>query len=212
MIGQRFGMLRVVERGGSYIRKRTWHCVCDCGGKTIATTGNLRSGNTKSCGCEKKAAWIRTRTTHGQSRNRSHTRAYAAWSNMMTRCYNQNDAKYPRWGGRGIRVCKSWHKFENFYADMGDPPKGLSLDRSDNNKGYNPENCRWADAKLQHENRRTPKSERIYTLDGETLNLSDWSRRIGLHRDAVLKRLSYGWSVKDALTLPKGSQPKRDAK
>lgn len=154
MIGQRFGMLRVIERAGSQNRKATWHCVCDCGGKTIATTGNLNSGNSKSCGCEKKAAWVRARITHGQSSREKRTRSYSAWANMLNRCRNPADAKYPRWGGRGITVCKRWDKFENFLADMGEPPEGLSLDRIDNNGDYKPSNCRWATAHQQVHNRR----------------------------------------------------------
>lgn len=204
MIGGRFGMLRVTGRAGSQNRKRTWHCVCDCGGKTIATTGNLNSGNSKSCGCEKRDAWIRARTSHGQSKR---TRAYTAWANMLTRCTNKNDPRYPRWGGRGITVCARWRKFENFYADMGDPPPKYSLDRINNDGNYEPGNVRWANTQTQNDNRRTPKTDRIYTIAGRTMNLSDWSRSLGLHRDTVLKRLGYGWTIKDALTLPRGSKP-----
>ena len=154
MIGQRFGMLRVVERAGSQNRKRTWHCVCDCGGNTITTTGNLNSGNSESCGCEKRDAWVRARTTHGQSSREKRTRVYAAWANMLNRCTNPADAKYPRWGGRGIKVCKRWETFENFYADMGDPPDGYSLDRINNDGDYKLSNCRWTDVITQRHNQR----------------------------------------------------------
>ncbi len=156
MIGQRFGMLHVVEREGSQNRKKTWRCVCDCGGESVTTTGNLNSGNSESCGCEKRDAWVRARTTHGQSSREKRTRSYAAWANMLNRCTNLSDAKYPRWGGRGIKVCKSWHTFESFYADMGEPPDDHSLDRIDNDGDYKPSNCRWATALQQVHNRRTP--------------------------------------------------------
>jgi len=157
MIGNRFGMLVVTARAGSQNRKKTWHCVCDCGGKSIATTGNLNSGNSKSCGCEQRDAMVRARTTHGQSSREKRTRAYSAWANMLNRCKNKADAKYPRWGGRGIRVCKRWHKYENFLADMGEPPEGLSLDRKDNDGDYKPSNCRWANAEVQRNNQRRAK-------------------------------------------------------
>ncbi len=154
MIGQRFGMLRVVERAGSQNRKKTWRCLCDCGGESVTTTGNLNSGNSKSCGCEKRDAMVRARITHGQSSREKRTRAYSAWANMLNRCENKTDAKYPRWGGRGIKVCKRWEAFENFYADMGDPPNNYSLDRINNDGDYKPTNCRWASAYQQTHNRR----------------------------------------------------------
>jgi hypothetical protein len=211
MLNERFGMLRVVaEAGTNRHRKKLWRCVCDCGGETVATTGNLRSGNSESCGCEKRDAMVRARITHGHTRGRlegkPNSRAYVAWGNMINRCTNPNDAKFPRWGGRGITICERWAAFENFYADMGDPPEGHSLDRINNDGNYEPQNCRWADASTQTKNRRPMKSGRYITHNGRTLDTAEWSRELGLHRDAVLKRLQYGWDEVSAVTLPMHSR------
>jgi hypothetical protein len=202
MINEVFGKLTVVaDAGTNNHRKKVWLCRCECGGETKATTGNLRSGNSKSCGCDKRAAL--DRTTHGQSGQKGkRTRAYSSWSAMMTRCYNKNNEKYPRWGGRGITVCEKWHKFEGFYEDMGDPPEGFSLERVDNNGNYCKENCVWASPMRQAQNTRTTKT---ITYQGKTLSLGGWDRELGFGKDTVASRIRQGWAEVDALTTPKRS-------
>jgi len=81
-------------------------------------------------------------------------RERSRWYGMMARCYNPEHVAYKHYGGRGIDVCERWHTFVNFYADMGLPPDGASLDRVDNERGYSPENCRWATNQQQALNRR----------------------------------------------------------
>lgn len=133
------------------------------------------------------------RITHGMSK----TREYHIWFNMMDRCYNPANAAYANYGGRGITVCERWHMFENFYADICPRPVGrLTLDRKDNSLGYSKENCRWTTYKIQQRNRR---DNRLYTINGETCSVSEWSERFGLRVNTVLMRLNSGWPIEKAL-------------
>lgn len=118
-----------------------WNCICDCGGTKTTRGGNLKRGTTKSCGC--------LNGTHHMSFSLS----YLSWANMLQRCNNPNNKWYHRYGGRGIKVCKIWEKFENFYADMGERINNLTLDRIDNDRNYEPGNCKWSTAKEQANNR-----------------------------------------------------------
>ena len=122
---------------------------------------------------------------------------------MMRRCYKIGFSAYPPYGGQGITVCKHWHTFANFYADMGERPEGKTLDRIDNAGNYEPSNCRWATPKEQSQNRR---SVRLMTYAGETMNMSDWASRLGITKTALSRRIEAGWPLERALTVP---QPPR---
>jgi hypothetical protein len=105
---------------------------------------------------------------------------------------------YPIYGGRGIGVCDRWRNFENFLVDMGDCPPGQSLDRRDNNRDYEPGNCRWADGKTQGRNKR---ANHWITFKGETLTLVEWAERVGLKEKTLRARLvDHGWTLERALT------------
>jgi len=143
--------------------------------------------------------------THGMSR----MQIYQTWARMFERCRNKNHHAYSDYGGRGITVCESWHKFENFLADMGERPKGRSLDRIDNSLGYSPENCRWATPEEQQNNTR---AAHMLEFNGERLSISQWSRKLGVSRNRIRTRLQTGMSVAEALTTPKLNSWSRDLK
>jgi hypothetical protein len=127
-------------------------------------------------------------------------KARVIWSDMKRRCFNPKAAQYRHYGGRGIDVCERWLVFENFYADMGDPPLGCSIDRVDNDGNYGPGNCRWADRQQQNKNKR---QTRLVTLNGVTKCLKDWCRDLGVPYERILHRINDGgWPIERALLTP----------
>lgn len=150
------------ERFGRLIAKKylktkkgkssTWLCICDCGETTKVELSSLRNGNTKSCGCLQKDRVREFSTKHKMS----HSSEYHAWGNMIQRCTNPNNPEYKNYGARGIIVCREWlNSFEVFFKDMGEKPfSDYSLDRKNNDKGYEKNNCRWIDSSTQAINTR----------------------------------------------------------
>lgn len=133
-------------------------------------------------------------------------RLYSIWGGIQERCYSVTSKAYHRYGGRGIAV--EWGSFDEFFNDMSVGHSfDKSLDRIDNNGNYSKENCRWATAKEQGNNRR---SNRLLTKDGITMTLSEWSTKTGIKRSAISQRLDYyGWTVEKALTVPTATRKKR---
>jgi len=192
LTNQKFNSLFVIKIHSERKNNETqWFCVCDCGNQSIVRSSYLRSGHTKSCGClqtkHRQQPNIHT-VKHNHCSKGKTTQTYTSWSAMKSRCYNANDEHFHNYGGRGIKVCDRWlDSFENFLADMGERPKGMTLDRIDNNGNYEPENCRWADAPTQKHNSRqtklTPLAARVikyckfpnYTQKeiGAAFNISD---------------------------------------
>lgn len=173
-----------------------FECECSCIEKTICnvTYSNLISGNTRSCGCLKKETTIRLNETHGKSKSCE----YQCWVNMKARCDKKDNTQYDNYGGRGIRYCKEWCFFENFYADMGPKPSSKhSIDRIDVNKDYSIDNCRWATDTEQANNRRNNK---IITFNNKTQTLKQWSDETKIPRTTISNRLNRGWSIEKALT------------
>lgn len=171
---------------------------CCCGVTFDARISNVKSGNTKSCGCHKKITTSIRRTTHGSSK----TTAYFVFVQMIQRCLNPNHKQFPSYGGRGIRVCCRWLKFENFIKDMGRKPTAShSLDRIDNDGDYSPRNCRWATASEQNNNKR---NNVLVEVDGITRNVAQWATMQGAsNRHAIYARLRRGHRGKAAVFGPR---------
>lgn len=128
------------------------------------------------------------------------TPEYQVWANMIHRCTNPNWPQWSRYGGRGISVCNEWREFTTFIAAMGPRPSDLHvLDRIDNDGNYEPGNCRWA---TRAESAMNRENTRWYTVDGETLHLFDWAKRSGIDYRTIYGRISNGWPIKDAVSVP----------
>lgn len=123
--------------------------------------------------------------------------AYSSWRAMMARCFDVNNISYPRYGGRGITVYEPWRRFASFYADMGERPAGMSLERIDNSKNYEPGNCKWATRWEQAQNTR---KNVVLTFAGHTAPLSVWANELGVNHKALASRIQRGWTVDRAIT------------
>jgi len=199
--GQKFNLLTVLEKtdkrvGGSVV----WLCCCDCGNTTEVSSGNLRSGHTKSCGCHKSKVSSNnikeTFTKHGHGKANNISKTYSSWLHMSDRCNNSNNDSYHNYGGRGIKICERWADFENFLEDMGERPEGTTIDRIDVNGNYEPSNCRWATIKEQRNNKR---GNQKYNYNGETLTISQLSEKYRIERAKLAYRLKSGWPIEKAL-------------
>jgi hypothetical protein len=206
-IGKRFGYWLIKEyKGLDKHSHQIYLCRCDCGNEKIVTLGNLKTGKSTNCGCEKLKKQMGN--TWNKKHGMSFSREYRSWESMLNCCEKTNDKEYPMWGGRGIKVCERWHDFNNFYADMGTRPKGMTLDRIDNNGDYEPSNCRWATAKTQSNNRR---SNTLITYKGRTQTLQQWADETGICSGTISQRIrKRGWSIEKALTTPSLIKRKRE--
>lgn len=205
----RFGRLTVIAEAGRIVSPSGFSTIgalvrCDCGVEKVVRARGLVNGHTSSCGClqrELTAIKIAERsTTHGQSGKLTRTPEYYTWSTMKSRCHNERDKNYYRYGGRGIVVCQEWRdSYEVFYRDMGKRPDGHSIDRIDHNGNYEPSNCRWATSKVQANNRR---SNRLVEIDGLALTVAEWSEKSGIDSMLIYNRLNKGWGEQEAVFEP----------
>ena len=202
-VGKRFGRLVVLREGPRYESDghRRWFCRCDCGEERLIAASSLRKKVTVSCGCWMRAIGGAANSRHKHARHGRVTPEYRAWVGMITRCYNPKCANYSDYGGRGIKVCDEWrHSFEEFVAHIGfRPSRKHSIDRIDNDKGYEPGNARWATKPEQMRNRR---NTRWLTFGGRTMCVSDWAAEVGIDRRTLTARKRLGWTDEEALTAP----------
>jgi hypothetical protein len=188
LCGKRFGRLVVVEKTAKRIHSYVvWKCLCDCGNESFVKTGDLNSGNTKSCGCLSAVVTGQRSRTHGMSLSGE----YTSWSGMKYRCLNPDCKHYEYYGGRGITVDPRWLSFDNFYADMGPKPsRRHTLERVDTNGPYAPGNCIWATRKQQSHNLR---SNVYVTYEGERMLMAEACRRSGIKMPTLCRRMKDGW-------------------
>lgn len=196
IIGDRYGKLVILEarRENQVIFCK---CQCDCGRiKDNIRLGNMRKGHIKSCGNHYKEFTTRT---HGMSKSR----IYRIYRKMLNRCYREQDESYKYYGAKGIRVCDEWKNnpaefiewaFANGYDDT------LTIDRIDSCGNYEPKNCRWITMYEQCLNR---KSNVYLEYQGEVKTISEWAKSLNIGDKLIRDRLRRGWTVDDALSLPK---------
>ena len=170
-----------------------WRCICDCGQSRIIEGTGLRAGRNKSCGC----ASPRFQSVYGLNHRGHEGRTYGIWRGMHSRCVDHKHKKAHLYAKKGIKVCDRWKDFANFLVDMGEAPIGMSIDRIEGDKSYEPGNCRWATPKQQGNNTTANK---ILEFDGRSQTLSLWADELGIKANTIVYRLRRGWSVEKALT------------
>lgn len=195
-VGDVFGCWTILAEGArSKNRARYWWCRCKCGTEKNVRDADIKIGKTVSCGCWKDEQTRTRLTTHGKANSTE----YHIWQHMRHRCENPDDPAYKNYGERGIRVCPRWLKFENFYSDMGERPEGFTLERVDNDKGYSPDNCKWATRAEQANNQRRTLR---FTFDGITKTYKEWLADNNIGDNTVRSRLRRGFDLETALKMP----------
>lgn len=206
LIGQKFGRLTVIEFICVKKKNSYFLCKCNCGNEKVIKGQDLKTNQTKSCGClvkENRSKGLSR--THGMSK----TQFYHTWNAMKGRCQKPNDKNYKHYGGRGITVCERWLKFENFRDDMYESykehydkygRKNTQIDRIKNDGDYKLSNCQWA-TKIQNQNNR--RNNHFLTYEGQTLTISQWAKIVKIKKTTIYMRKNYfGLSDKETLTRP----------
>ncbi len=197
LIGVTFGRLTAIKRSNNRgpAGEILWICQCSCNKKIEVRTASLRNGKTRSCGCLHHDAMIPLR------RNGFGTPELKAWKNMIRRCTDKNQRSWKNYGGRGIKVCKRWFKFENFLKDMGPMPSPSHTVERDNVDGhYCKSNCHWDTKANQTRNQR--RSRKI-NYNGKMTCVAVLARKLGIDRKTLTWRLDKGWPIKIATSEQK---------
>jgi len=192
-IGKVFGRLTILAIQQDESRRAIAFWQCSCGRCGTTKISNILRGYRRSCGC---LAQDRSTSEVFKTQNIKHgkcnTKVYNIWRGMHNRCRNSKDKCWHRYGGRGITVSDAWKSFEQFYADMGDPPVGCSIDRKDNEGNYCKENCRWATILEQANNTSTNK---IYAYNSKRYTIADLARELKINSSTLGKHLREGWDI-----------------
>lgn len=194
--GKKFGRLTAL----SFVRKGPtsfWRCRCDCGNAKDIRAQWLKNGRTRSCGCLRREIAGDLHRKHG----RTHTKEYHIWRGMIARCSNPKNPAWKHYGGRGITVSERWRSsFVAFFDDVGVCPDGMTMDRIDNNRGYEPGNVRWASWKTQQRNRRGVIR---VAIGGVVKNAAEWRELYGIGKAIYdFRRYKLGWTPERAITTP----------
>ena len=195
--GAVFGQLTVLGPG----TKDRWNAIlwrvkCSCGTVKEIRSSALLKGLAVSCGCKK--------IKHGERRRSGTSSEYRVWSGMINRCTNVRSEDYPMYGGRGIAVCDRWRNdFAEFLKDMGRRPVGCTLDRRDNDKGYEPGNCRWRTATEQA---RNTSANVLIDCRGQKKSLAEWAEQSPVKYSTIYKRLQLGWNPERAIFSTGGAR------
>jgi hypothetical protein len=194
--GQKFGMLTVLSLGENIGPHRAWNCRCDCGNEKLIRDFWLTSGQYKSCGCNQYSG---LQHKFPKKHGKSQSRVYSIWRGMVRRCTDPDQNGFQNYGGRGIKVCERWMTFENFYADMGDPPTEFhTLERLNNDGNYEPENCIWSTRSRSARNRRI--TTRI-NVEGKSVALEDIADAVGVSSKVLRYHLSKGRTIAQAVAI-----------
>lgn len=203
LTGRKFGRLTVLERTENKGGQTMWLCECECGTQKIVRASHLKTGAIQSCGCLMREMLCKRNTTHGGRK----TRLYGIWHGMKDRCYDPSHNRYEHYGLRGIVVCDEWlHSFEAFRDwaiangyDEAAPRGTQTIERINLDGNYCPDNCRWATAEEQANNK---SNNHFLTYNGRTQTTAQWAKEVGLKRTTLEYRVKHGWSVERALTEP----------
>ena len=204
--GDVFGSLLVLGRREAFrasgAKKLLCICLCDCGTTSDIEVGNLTSGNTKKCNeCAivSRAGYRRKHSFSMAEKGTIENKMYYTWLAMKRRCNVESDKSYPRYGGRGIKVCCEWESdFVAFLNDVGLPPSmDHQIERVNNNRWYRKDNCVWATRKEQANNKSNNK---VIHAFGVSMNQQQWADKAGIKRETIAKRLDRGWSNERAVT------------
>lgn len=196
MAGKKYGLWTVIKRSDQRKKDASWLCRCECGTERVVKGYNLRTGVSRSCGCNRDKATKARMTTHGEG-HKPFSREYRCWSAMLKRCRSIKGKDYNLYGSRGITVCERWvNNYPAFLDDMGRCPESLTIERVDNNKGYSPENCEWATPQTQARNTR---KNRLETYNGATKTIAGWADIINADYTKIYQYIRNGHNIEEAV-------------
>lgn len=195
-----YGRLTILEKSDTDPRKV--RCECSCGAMRVVRLADVKGGKIRSCGCLRRELRSARSFKHGATlapRGSAKLRAYRSWTSLRDRCLNPNNPDFADYGGRGVTIAAEWDTFEQFYADMGDCPKGYSIERHHNDEGYNKSNCSWWPRQKQPMNKRTTIRIRY---QGSEWCLKRLCEYLKINYSVARTRYRYrGWSLARALNL-----------